>query len=218
MSLINTPVTPFQATAYHNGKFVPVIGAELQGQVVGRRLLPGRLHVRLPDRARRPGRPLRRVQEARRRDLRRVDRHALHAQGLARHLATRSARSKYPLVGDPNHQLARYFDVLITEGEDAGLALRGTFVIDPDGRIKTIEVHDNGIGRDAKETLRKREGGPVRRRPPGRSLPRQVERRRGDAHAVARPGRQDLSPSPPAAQLRELPSRLRGPRPQADRQ
>jgi NADH-dependent peroxiredoxin subunit C len=44
---------------------------------------------------------------------------------------------------------------LITEGDDAGLALRGTFVIDPQGRIKTIEVHDNGIGRDAKETLRR---------------------------------------------------------------
>ena len=62
---------------------------------------------------------------------------------------------KYPLVGDPNHQLASFFQVLITEGEDTGLALRGTFVIDPQGRIKTIEVHDNGIGRDAKETLRR---------------------------------------------------------------
>jgi peroxiredoxin (alkyl hydroperoxide reductase subunit C) len=58
-------------------------------------------------------------------------------------------------VGDPNHQLARFFQVLIEDGEDAGLALRGTFVIDPQGRIKTIEVHDNGIGRDAKETLRR---------------------------------------------------------------
>ena len=36
-----------------------------------------------------------------------------------------------------------------------GLALRGTFVIDPSGKIKIIEVHDNGIGRDAKELLRK---------------------------------------------------------------
>jgi NADH-dependent peroxiredoxin subunit C len=62
---------------------------------------------------------------------------------------------QYPLVGDPSHQLARFFQVLITEGEDTGLALRGTFIIDPEGRIKTIEVHDNGIGRDAKETLRR---------------------------------------------------------------
>ena len=45
--------------------------------------------------------------------------------------------------------------MLITEGEDAGLALRGTFVINPEGQIKTIEVHDNGTGRDATETLRR---------------------------------------------------------------
>jgi peroxiredoxin (alkyl hydroperoxide reductase subunit C) len=39
--------------------------------------------------------------------------------------------------------------------EEAGLALRGTFVIDPQGVIKTMEVHDNAIARDVKETLRK---------------------------------------------------------------
>jgi peroxiredoxin (alkyl hydroperoxide reductase subunit C) len=48
--------------------------------------------------------------------------------------------------------LARNFGVLI---EDQGLAYRGTFVIDPAGRIKIMEVQDNGIGRDAKELLRK---------------------------------------------------------------
>ena len=54
---------------------------------------------------------------------------------------------------------------------EEGLALRGTFVINPEGQIKTIEVHDNGIGRDAKETAAQGEGRPVRRRAPGRSLP-----------------------------------------------
>jgi len=38
---------------------------------------------------------------------------------------------------------------------EAGLALRGTFVINPEGVIKTMEVHDNAIARDVKETLRK---------------------------------------------------------------
>ena len=42
--------------------------------------------------------------------------------------------------------------------EAEGRALRGTFVIDPAGKIKIMEVHDNGIGRAAKELLRK--GGP----------------------------------------------------------
>jgi len=58
----------------------------------------------------------------------------------------------YPLVGDPTGTLARNFDVMI---EEEGLALRGTFLINPEGQIKLFEVHDNGIGRDASELLRK---------------------------------------------------------------
>ena len=39
--------------------------------------------------------------------------------------------------------------------EEEGLTLRGTFIIDPDGNLKTIEIHDNSIGRDMDELLRK---------------------------------------------------------------
>ena len=59
---------------------------------------------------------------------------------------------KYPMLADPTHQLSRNFQVLI---EEEGLALRGTFIVNPEGQIKAYEVHDNGIGRDAKELLRK---------------------------------------------------------------
>ena len=59
---------------------------------------------------------------------------------------------EYPMVADPTGQLCRAFGVYIG---DEGLALRGTFVIDPDGVLKTIEVHDLGIGRSARELLRK---------------------------------------------------------------
>lgn len=59
---------------------------------------------------------------------------------------------KYPMVGDPTQQISRNFDVLI---EEEGLALRGTFVINPEGDIKVAEIHDLGIGRDADELLRK---------------------------------------------------------------
>jgi len=58
----------------------------------------------------------------------------------------------YPLIGDPTGLLSRNFEVMI---EEEGLALRGTFVINPEGQIKVMEVHDNGIGRDASELLRK---------------------------------------------------------------
>ena len=48
--------------------------------------------------------------------------------------------------------LTNMFGVHIPE---EGMALRGTFLINPDGVIKTAEIHDNSIARDVKETLRK---------------------------------------------------------------
>ncbi|MEI7961436.1 MAG: redoxin domain-containing protein [archaeon] len=62
------------------------------------------------------------------------------------------AKITYPMVADPSGKLSREFGVYL---EDEGLSLRGTFLIDPDGVLKTIEVHDNNIGRSAKELLRK---------------------------------------------------------------
>ncbi len=85
MSLINTTIKPFKATAFHAGKFVEVSDQTLKGQMERGRVLPGRLHLRLPDGTRGPGRPLHRVPEARRRDLQRLDRHPFRPQGLARH-------------------------------------------------------------------------------------------------------------------------------------
>ena len=58
---------------------------------------------------------------------------------------------KFPMVADPTHEISCKYNVLI---EEEGLALRGTFIIDPEGILKTIEVHDNGIGRSSDELLR----------------------------------------------------------------
>jgi len=59
---------------------------------------------------------------------------------------------QYPMVADPTGKLSRAFGVYI---EDGGVALRGTFIVDPDGILKTMEIHDLGIGRSAREALRK---------------------------------------------------------------
>jgi alkyl hydroperoxide reductase subunit AhpC len=56
------------------------------------------------------------------------------------------------MLADPTGFLSRAFGVHI---EEEGLAYRGTFLIDPDGKIKIAEVHDNGIGRNADELVRK---------------------------------------------------------------
>ena len=59
---------------------------------------------------------------------------------------------QYPMIGDPTGRISRNFGVMI---EEDGLALRGTFVINPEGEIKVAELHDLGIGRSAKELVRK---------------------------------------------------------------
>ncbi len=58
---------------------------------------------------------------------------------------------KYPLLSDMNHKVSSDYGVLI---EEEGIALRGTFIIDPEGIVRYALVHDNGVGRSVKETLR----------------------------------------------------------------
>jgi len=59
---------------------------------------------------------------------------------------------RFPMVADPTGKLCREFGTYIDE---EGLSLRGTFIIDPDGKLKAYELGDNSIGRSAQETLRK---------------------------------------------------------------
>lgn len=67
---------------------------------------------------------------------------------------------KYPMAADPSGKLSTAFGVLI-EGDgpeltpDEGLALRGTFIVDPAGILCSMEINDNSIGRKGTETLRK---------------------------------------------------------------
>lgn len=67
-------------------------------------------------------------------------------------VSDRIKKIEYPMIGDPAGILAKKFGVLV---EELGQALRATFVIDPEGKIKVYEIHDMGIGRNAKELLRK---------------------------------------------------------------
>ncbi len=64
---------------------------------------------------------------------------------------------EYPMIADPSGDIAETFGVLIHEGDDSGLALRGTFIIDPDGVLQAYEVNANNVGRSANELLRKLE-------------------------------------------------------------
>lgn len=57
----------------------------------------------------------------------------------------------YPLAADTNHSVSRDYGVLI---EEEGIALRGLFIINPEGTIMHAVMNDNDIGRDVDETLR----------------------------------------------------------------
>jgi peroxiredoxin (alkyl hydroperoxide reductase subunit C) len=151
MSLINTEVQPFKATAYHNGKFVPVTLETLRGKWSVFVFYPADFTFVCPTEL---GDLADNYAEFKKLGVEiygiSTDTHFAHK---AWHDTSDTIRKvEYPLVGDPTAALARAFGVLI---ESEGLAYRGTFVIDPSLKIKVCEIHDNGIGRDAKELLRK---------------------------------------------------------------
>ena len=72
------------------------------------------------------------------------------------------------MIADKTGMLSESLGVLNREDF---LAYRGTFVIDPQGLIKIVEIHDNGIGRDAAELLRKVEAAQFVANNPGQVCP-----------------------------------------------
>lgn len=57
----------------------------------------------------------------------------------------------HPVIADTNHKVSRAFGVL---KEDAGIAYRGTVIVDPKGVIRSITINDTEVGRSPEETLR----------------------------------------------------------------
>lgn len=64
----------------------------------------------------------------------------------------RIKKLQYPMLADPTHALCKDFDVLI---EADGLAERGTFVVNPEGKIVAYEINAGNVGRNAEELLRR---------------------------------------------------------------
>lgn len=151
MSLIDTEVLPFSATAYHNGAFVPVTDADLHGKWSVVFFYPADFTFVCPtelgdlaDNYAEFGKLGVEIYSVS------TDTHFTHK---AWHDTSETIKKlQFPMVGDPTAAIARNFDVLI---EQDGLADRGTFVIDPDGKIQIIEINAGGVGRSAVELLRK---------------------------------------------------------------
>ena len=150
-SLVNTEVKPFKATAFHNGKFVDVSEASLKGKWSVVIFMPAAFTFNCPTEVEDAADHYAEFQKAGEEVyIVTTDTHFSHK--VWHETSPAVSKAKFPLIGDPTHQLTRAFEVHIDE---EGLALRGTFIINPKGEIKTMEVHDNAIARDVKETLRK---------------------------------------------------------------
>ncbi|MBN8509166.1 MAG: peroxiredoxin [Burkholderiales bacterium] len=167
MSIINTTVPAFKAQAFHNGKFVEVTNESLKGQWSVFIFMPAAFTFNCPTEVEDAADHYAEFQKLEAQVyVVTTDTHFAHK--VWHETSPAVGKARFPLVGDPTHQLTNAFGVHIPE---EGLALRGTFVIDPDGVIKTAEVHSNEIARDVKETLRKLKAAQYTAKHPGQVCP-----------------------------------------------
>lgn len=171
MSLINTEIKPFNATAFHNGEFIEVSDENLRGGWSVVFFYPADFTFVCPtelgdladnyEAFKNLGVEIYSVS---------TDTHFTHK---AWHETSDTiGKIQYPMIGDPTTQISQNFEVL-REGQ--GLADRGTFLIDPDGVIQVLEVTAEGIGRNAVELLRKVRAAIYVREHPGEVCPAKWE-------------------------------------------
>ncbi|MFC4597748.1 alkyl hydroperoxide reductase subunit C [Cohnella hongkongensis] len=167
MSLIGTEVKPFKASAYHNGKFIEVTEENFKGKWSVVCFYPADFTFVCPteladlqdqyETLKSLGVEVYSVS---------TDTHFTHK---AWHDSSETiGKITYIMIGDPSHTISRNFDVLI---EADGLADRGTFIIDPDGVIQTVEINAGGIGRDASTLVNKIKAAQYVRSNPGEVCP-----------------------------------------------
>ena len=151
MSVINTQVKPFKVQAFKAGKFIEITEQSLKGKWSVLIFMPAAFTFNCPTEVEDAADNYAEFQKLGA-EVYIVTTDSHFAHKVWHETSPAVGKAKFPLIGDPTHVLTNMFDVHIPED---GMALRGTFVINPDGVVKTAEVHSNEIARDVKETLRK---------------------------------------------------------------
>jgi len=150
-TLINSEIKPFKANMFHDGKFEHVSDEDLKGKWSVVFFYPADFTFVCPTELGDLADHYAEFQKLG------VEIYAVSTDTHFTHKAWHDTsetigKIKYPMIGDPTGAITRNFGVMI---ESEGLAERGTFVIDPQGRIQIVEINAGGIGRDAAELLRK---------------------------------------------------------------
>ena len=151
MSLINKKVSDFKVQAYQDGSFKEITHEDLKGHWSVFVFYPADFTFVCPtelediaasyDQFKEIGCEIYSVS---------TDSHYVHKAWAD--TSETISKIKYPMLADPTGKLSRDFEVMI---EEDGMALRGTFIVNPQGEIKAYEVNDLGIGRNSEELLRK---------------------------------------------------------------
>ena len=167
MSLINTEVKPFTATAFHNGEFVDVSDADFKGKWSVVFFYPADFTFVCPTELEDLGEHYEMLQKLG------VEVYGVSTDTHFSHKAWHDTSDKigklrYAFLGDQMHTLSNMFGVL---REGVGLADRATFVIDPDGVIQIMEITCEGVGRNANELVRKIRAAQYVRAHPGEVCP-----------------------------------------------
>jgi len=148
---INHPAPTFEAQAYHNGEIRTIKLEEYRGKWVVLFFYPADFTFICPTELGEMADHYQQFQEMG------VEVLSVSTDTVFVHKAWHDAsetikKIRFPMVADPNGQICVGYNTIIPV---EGLSLRGTFIIDPNGVLKCVEMNDNSIGRSAKELIRK---------------------------------------------------------------
>lgn len=149
--IINAKVPEFKVQAYHNGGFKEVTNKDIEGKWAIFFFYPADFTFVCPTELEDLQSKYAQLKEMG------VEVYSVSTDSHFVHKAwhdtsERIKKIEYPMLADPTGLLARAFGVMI---EEDGMAYRGTFVVNPEGYVKIVEINDNNIGRNADELVRK---------------------------------------------------------------
>ena len=151
MSMINKEIDDFTVQAFHNDDFETVTKDDVLGKWGVFFFYPADFTFVCPTELEDLGALYDKFQEAN------CEIYAVSCDTHFAHNAWHDASENiknlpYPMLADPTHKLADIFDVYI---EEEGVAERGSFIVNPEGKIVCYEVNAGNIGRNAAELLRR---------------------------------------------------------------